>query len=122
MEILTKEKCQECGGSGVVYHHAWQEFNQADDKFKLENNGAMMTQQQCEEWFRQRGYGTLPPEEPQCHECEGSGAVQRWLDAQTLAKIISSNSSLCDENCIKKCSCGRELHPTFYCNVCDNDE
>jgi hypothetical protein len=44
------------------------------------------------------------------------------LDAIQEALKISSNPVLCDENCIKKCSCGRELHPTFYCDVCDNDE
>jgi hypothetical protein len=26
------------------------------------------------------------------------------------------------ENCIAKCSCGRELHQHAYCQICDNDE
>ncbi len=54
--------------------------------------------------------------------------MSSWCDKQDLLKAVeealknSPNPVLCDENCIKKCSCGRKLHPTFYCNICDNDE
>lgn len=49
-----------------------------------------------------------------------TGNFNRWNESKV--KNLSSNTVLCDENCIKKCSCGAELHPQFYCNICDNDE
>ena len=49
--------------------------------------------------------------------------LNKYIDyLEGKAKNISSNTILCDENCTKKCSCGADLYPQFYCNICDNDE
>ena len=47
----------------------------------------------------------------------------RIFAKENVVKNLSFNPVLCDENCVKKCDCcGKELHPTYYCNTCDNDE
>jgi DnaJ-class molecular chaperone len=79
MKILTKDKCTECNGAGVVTNPIWLEFFQVDEQFGKDNNGQMMSPEQCEAWFRERGYGKLPPEEPTCSECEGAGEIEKWM-------------------------------------------
>ncbi len=43
-------------------------------------------------------------------------------EEELLMEIKKLKTVLCDENCTKRCSCGADLHPQFYCNICDNDE
>lgn len=36
-----------------------------------------------------------------------------------LAGVVKSVAAVCEQKC--DC-CGRMLKPTYYCNICDNDE
>jgi len=84
MQILTKSKCQECDGHGVVSSHIWNEFFEIESKSER-----AWEQKEVDEWFRQRGYAKLPPEEPTCHECEGSGEIQKWMDIQKVLELAN---------------------------------
>lgn len=87
-KIQIQDTCGICDGCGVVQHHAWEEFNKLDDKHRAET-GSFMTQEECEQWFYQAGYSTLPPEEPHCGECEGTGLTYRMVELSELAELIS---------------------------------
>ena len=53
----------------------WKDFFQAE---KL--SGRTWTQSELEKWFADRGYYKIPNEEINCHECEGAGEFQIWMD------------------------------------------
>lgn len=84
MQILTKEKCKECNGYGVVSSPIWDEFFEIESK-----SDRAWEQEEVDNWFRERGYGTLPPEEPTCCECEGIGEIQRWMDIQKVLELAN---------------------------------
>jgi hypothetical protein len=90
MEILTRNKCSECDGCGVIYHWAWKEFNDEDEAYKKEyGHYRDMEQKDVNEWFYKKGFSKLPPEEPTCSECEGSGIIESWIDIKDLATQIT---------------------------------
>jgi len=62
MEILTRVKCQKCGGTGKVPHHI---------KTALGDNAE----------------GMLLPDED-CSECGGSGYCKEWLTLTALKKAL----------------------------------
>lgn len=84
MQILTKSKCQECDGHGVVTSHIWNEFFEIESK-----SNRAWEQEEVEEWFRERGYGKLTPEEPTCIECEGTGEIEKWMDIQKVLELAN---------------------------------
>lgn len=84
MQILTKEKCKECNGYGVVSGPIWNEFFEIESK-----SDRAWEQEEVDNWFRERGYGTLPPEELTCCECEGTGEIQRWMDIQKVLELAN---------------------------------
>ena len=53
-----------------------------------------------------------------CHVTPNSEMCQAVLDAIKATANISVMP--CDHT--KDCQCGRKLQPTYYCNVCDNEE
>jgi RecJ-like exonuclease len=79
MEVLTRSKCNVCGGLGVVTSHIWNEFFEIESK-----SDRAWEQEEVDEWFRRRGYGTLPSEEPTCFECEGTGEIEKWMDVHEI--------------------------------------
>jgi hypothetical protein len=84
MQVLTKCKCKECDGAGVVSSHIWNEFFEIEKESK-----EAWEMEKVEQWFRERGYGKLPPEEPTCCECEGSGEIERWMDIQQVLELAN---------------------------------
>lgn len=85
IKILTKQKCKECDGYGVVSSHIWNEF------FEIESqSNETWEQEKVEEWFRERGYGQLPPEEPSCSECNGIGEIEKWIDIQEIIELANT--------------------------------
>lgn len=83
MKILIKQKCSNCNGAGVVWNAIWDDFYKADD-IKKNETGENYTQEECEDWFRERGYWELPPEEPKCSECNGEGEIQQWMPVEEI--------------------------------------
>lgn len=87
IEVLVKQKCDNCDGQGLITNSLWQEFYAHDEAFSKENNGTMLTPEQCDEWFRAKGYYTLPPEELPCSDCEGMGTIESWMDVKTVLEF-----------------------------------
>jgi hypothetical protein len=92
MQILTRDNCSECDGCGRVTNAIWMDFYQADDEYAKHHNGNCMEQPELENWFVNKGYYKIPPEEPQCSECEGSGVIEKWIDIKDLSKLINKPS------------------------------
>ena len=62
----------------------WNEFLEIESK-----SNRAWEQEEVDIWFRERGYGTLPPEEPTCYECEGTGEIQKWMDIQKVLELAN---------------------------------
>lgn len=85
MEVLIRNKCKECDGSGVVANSLWIEF------YRIENRYVSMFKiypemGRVEKWFQKRGFSKMPQEESTCCECEGIGKIQSWTP---LIKTLS---------------------------------
>jgi len=47
-----------------------------------------MSNEDCEAWFRERGYHKFPSEEHSCGECEGSGLIAVWKSIDEIASMV----------------------------------
>jgi uncharacterized paraquat-inducible protein A len=77
------ELCDACGGHGIVTHPLWKEFYRADEKANYK-----LTQEQCDKWFAERGFYSLPPEESDCSRCRGSGKIDSEITLKELRKLL----------------------------------
>ena len=75
-QVLVREVCPGCRGSGVVTHPAWEVY--------WEGHFALLEERALREWFASEGYGEIPPEEIPCPECGGRGHTERWEDIQEV--------------------------------------
>lgn len=82
MEILARYKCTDCDGQGVTTSQIWDEFFLEESK----SNRAWETEE-VKDWFAKKGYWKLPPEEPTCHNCEGNGTIESWIDISTVKTL-----------------------------------
>lgn len=90
MTILTKDKCPECDGAGLLTNNYWSIFYPQDEAYKKEH-GEYMSEDQTKLFFMEKfGCYKLPPEEEQCGECEGKGTVENWLSIEDLQKALYS--------------------------------
>ena len=78
-EILVREKCSTCGGTGFITHPAWEMYWRAHRTLGARD---------LLEWFAQEGYDEPPPEEVPCPECDGQRYVMRWVDIATLLREV----------------------------------
>jgi len=71
MEILTREKCNQCHGNCIISNPAWVCFD------AVEHAGDYFSA--AREYFGAEEDDELPPEEIPCPACDGSGYIQSWL-------------------------------------------
>ena len=79
-QVLVREICTECRGSGYIVHPAWQKY--------WEGHFALLDERSLREWFSQEGYSEVPPEEVECPECGGRGHMERWVDIATILREV----------------------------------
>lgn len=79
--VEAEQPCPECQGTGVVTHPAWRAYWAA-------HPAGLSTAAEDERWFRDQGYGKIPPEEVECVTCHGAGVLrQRVPLAAALAAL-----------------------------------
>lgn len=82
--IRKIEMCPVCNGDKFLPNKDWQEINKANNAWmelrgiKVFNEAAHMDWERRirEKWPHQKP----PPEEEPCHECEGEGKIETWID------------------------------------------
>jgi len=79
--VEAEQSCPECHGTGVVEHPAWRAYWAA-------HPAGLPTAEDDARWFSAQGYGTIPPEEWDCDECDGTGVLrQRVTLTEALAAL-----------------------------------
>lgn len=90
MEIQVRTKCKSCNGSGTIYNALYH------DCYKAEQENGGFTNEEFEQWFRDRGYERPPNEEYQCENCEGTGLTIRWMKVRDVLCGNCMNKGLPD--------------------------
>lgn len=80
MEIQVRTKCKSCNGEGKIYNPIYNDFYQA------EQAAGGFTNEEYEQWFRDRGYECPPSEELYCEDCDDTGMTIRWMNVQDVLK------------------------------------
>jgi hypothetical protein len=85
--ILTKRKCEECAGYGVLTDARWAHFYRHLEQAKID---PAMQETEATIWFPQQGYPThnTIPEEVACSECQGTGYKEEWESLLSLIKEV----------------------------------
>lgn len=82
MKILTKDRCKDCDGVGLITNSEWQRLYEyeKDNPEKVDENWDDFVRG----WFLLSGYNTVPSEECQCSECEGTGEIEQWMNVNEV--------------------------------------
>jgi len=80
MEIQVRIKCCDCGGSGKKFDPIYGEF------YAAEILVGEFTNDEFNQWFRDKGYQTPPPEEYTCESCDGTGKIIKWVSINDVIK------------------------------------
>ncbi len=71
--VVVEEPCPRCGGTGVITNPM---FEDLWDRYESARRTGAAEGISLEEWAEANGY-TIPDEEIECLECEGSGKIRR---------------------------------------------
>lgn len=72
--ITQRVVCDRCSGYGDIVHTAWEAY--------WRENEEELSAEKMAEWFRARGYETLPPNQAICHECDGKGYFESVVNLE----------------------------------------
>lgn len=93
IEMEIRVQCEECKGSGIVQSPVWEMFNKwynsLEQKWDHKKDGDPV-----DYWFKKHGadYGApdpdQEPEEYECHECEGTGKIIKWMPITEVLELL----------------------------------
>ncbi len=77
--VVTKSRCDECRGQGIVAHPIWEAFYAAHPPKELHGLTVEQVDELVRGFWSEHGYDQPEPEEVKCHVCDGSGRVTRRI-------------------------------------------
>ena len=90
MEILTRNLCKTCNGEGVVTHQGWLEIYEIEKQANQQSGKIeLFSIEKCNEYFKERGYENVPPQEIKCVDCDGTGKIEEWMPISSFQSLIS---------------------------------
>ena len=90
MEILTRKKCLECGGTGWVTHPILAAFQQANQTHYDEKGFYMGTIKEAQ-WFASNGYKKRPiVDRIKCNKCQSTGFIQSWAKLSKFKNLTNT--------------------------------
>jgi hypothetical protein len=104
------ETCRTCKGEKILFNPHWKRIKRENIEWSNKNNVPILSLKSADDWSRrikeQWPDGYPPPEVEPCHECEGEGKTETWIDLEDALREVAGDAPSGPAHRVW-CSCGK---------------